>query len=902
MSSNQELLPDPQVRIASPPSIPPRSVKSAAISSPQSALSTMTTPGRTASPNPHMYLRSPPVEMQLSHRSREGYFMANQSGSPARRTRNTSPSEGRSILGSSTGSFHSSDTGLSPCSGSSEYLTPPCSQPDSDHPPYKARRRSSESLSMRRKPKRSKTDPLRKKGRKHRRCRYKNGREHEHSHGHWCMHSCQLAPTAPKGQRDLCDGHVGVFKPRKFDRGNTDTYGRMMPRSRSDPAPPMVTRRWSSVEIGTHQIRLPSTLPESASGPSSPENPATRKFSRYRSSSYTRGSIDNNIQVIQTVRERLTSRKIPTTLKTPKTITLRRASGESEVSGVTTITDIRSPLEAEQTGTPTPRAYPKDQVDNRRNTAYLITRQDIDSITELIEANLRRTSRPHDRLSAITPAVISVATPTQKTSRAPNFTSKGLLPQSSPAGVAITVTEVQMTCGTQKDCRNLLQILPTTDGKMRPTIPTSPQPSTHEVIWEPRGSTPTGSSDIEDERKTSNHSPSRSHETSPELEEKGRKPDTPDANKSDAFDPRNARASINQWSWRMSLSDLPMTVSPPSEDLTPFSEMPPKIIPEEPSISLPGYDAPSPDIPDHPPSKHKAKRPGLIRAAQSHPELAGGLTGELLNVFSFPPLPRKKTCDWYSPLPDINDITRPSSPARCLYDAGIDASGPNIMYDPVAAKPYAPNTSRSSTSTTSNLSSLSPKIEIRRKSVIKHQACALPRVGTASSTGASLGISTGRRRSSHHPIQGIKRVRTTDAAEKPKRSGTWVLNRPPSICPPPKSPSISELSAVTASPVVMSPSLERMSPDDEREELYMPVPQRAVERMKMIKNASPPSAKADHRTGTYERLTGARRSSEAKFRLEQEVCANECCKPQAQLHVCDDCMNDPRRVSVDWIG
>ena len=93
-----------------------------------------------------------------------------------------------------------------------------------------------------------------------------------------------------------------------------------------------------------------------------------------------------------------------------------------------------------------------------------------------------------------------------------------------------------------------------------------------------------------------------------------------------------------------------------------------------------------------------------------------------------------------------------------------------------------------------------------------------------------------------------------------------------------------------------------MSPDDEREELYMPVPKRAVERMKMIKNASPPSAKADERAGTYGRHTEARRSSEAKFRLEQEVCANECCRPQTQLQVCDDCMNDPRRVSVDWIG
>lgn len=883
MASKQE--PPPVPRINTPP---------VTISSPNDEyFPDFCTPARSASPvtpairstTPTSLLRTPPVEGQLLSRVRtrndtNGEASARSAHSSSRATRTASPSGNRSTtlspsVSSGGGSYHSSDTGRSPCSlSSSDYLTPPQFQVDRDKRPYKARRQSSDSLNMVRKPKRASTmphDKSHKSRRRHRRRKHRCHREGCHKNqtsDRWHLPGFQVAPTAPKGLKELSIGHVGKYKPQMSIRGNTDTYGRILPRLWSDPAPPLVSRRWSSVEIGSHQIRLASTLPTNSvmSTPTARrpnkdnEHFPPRKLSRpYRSSTFTRGAIDHDI--VRTVREKLTFRKVPSTqLQTPTTITLRRASGVSCRSGVSTVTDVLTPANGPITGSTTPHAYPISQADSETDTAYLITSKEIDSITELIEANLRRNFRPHNRISVHPPVTPSSA----RGNRSPTSSLRSLFPQiASPAFSAVTTTQAKAASSRLQDPLSYLQVTsPSRKNSRSDSRSPSRKSAANEIIWEAEGS-PNSPSSIEnsDRKRSSTSDNSSIHQETTSVtphahDSKSPRLPPPSLDKGDAFDPNNARASISEWSWRLPQAEIPTIVTSSdseSNDINLDSEPPLKATPRTPIRSV----ASTPDVSKVP---TKAKRRVSTRPALTSPEVE--------DVVFFPPLPtRKTTNDWYSPLPDIGSPPPKSPSPKSLYDEGIDAIGaiptnlpaPNAQRHPhfsMMDRPVSPTPSIE----------FDPDYDLRRKSVVKAHPQAPARVGTQASMGSSLGASSGeRRRSSIKP--GVKRVRTIDNANRPSRAGTWTRNRPPSVCPPPIAASPAEFSDNESTRAGSLLPNERSGPVDRKRH-----------------TVSPPLPKMD-RAGIFTKITGTVRSALGLDDCEDDI---------PPKHECDDCAKDPR--------
>lgn len=864
------------------------------------------TPARSASPvtpvilsvTPTSLLRTPPVELQSPSRHgprthTQGEQSTRSTRSSNRITRTTSPSDNCSTalspsVSSGGESCLSSDMGYSPCSfSSSGYLTPPQFQADSDKRPYRPRRQSSDSLNMARMPKRASTMPqnhINKSRRRHRYGRRKHECQHGKSHGHqapnhWRLPGCQVAPTAPKGMKELCRGHVGRYKPTMSLRGNTDTYGRVMPRLWSDPAPPLITRRWSSVEIGSHQIPLVSTLPiQSVSStlrirPSSEREFISRRLSRpYRSSTFTRGTINHDI--VRTVREKLTLRKVPSIhLQIPTTITLRRASGASGVLGVSTVTEFWTPANGQNTGGTTPRPYPISQEDRETNAAYLITKKEIDSITELIEANLRRNYRPHNRVSAHPPAT----PPSAQGARSPTFTPKGMVPKPVlSAGSSITITQANASGSNPQDSLTYLQIASPYPANSQEKPRSSSQKSTHEVIWEPSGSPKSMSSADGQEQKRSSASNSSSQRDAANAtpnphKPRALKPPPMRPDKVETFDPSNARALISEWSWRLPQTDIPTIVTSSdseSVELTPASEVPPEIKSRIPIRSI----ASAPEF---------TKSPRKVKSKRSTKPIV--VAPGLEDVVSFPPLPpRKTTSDWYSPLPDIGSsapISPPMSPpkspspsSRSLYNGGVHATGAVSINAPKPLRPpFMPYVDRPDSPSVE----FNPDYDVHRKSVVKAHPQSPARLGSQASMGSSIGASSGeRRKSSAKP--GIQRVRTIDNIHKGSRAGTWTRNRPPSVCPPPKTPSPAEYNEDNDNSRPMSPPPTLGSG--------------VVDRKKH--GISPPLPKMD-RVGIYGKITGTVRSA---------LGLDDCRDDYPPKHECDDCKNDTRQPSVDWIG
>jgi len=565
------------------------------------------------------------------------------------------------------------------------------------------------------------------------------------------------------------------------------------------------------------------------------------------------------------------------------------------------VTDTLTPT-GDFTGGTTPLAYPRSQgdqkQDDRRASAYLITSQEIDSITELIEANLKRNFRAHDRISAHPPDTPS----TTKSSRAATVTARGLLPKSpAPAESAVTIAEAQVKA------QDFLTVKPRQRpvGKIGSQTPS--ERSTHEVLWE-AGSTPQSLIDIDRAESSNTSSQYQSRATSPAQQEKNRR------DKGDAFDPKNATASINEWSYRMSSVEVPFIATSSdsdSTDLTP-TENPRKSKPKPyrpPIISA---------VSDNRIRSYKAQAP--VRSATS--------VGEIIDVISFPPLPRKETIDWYSPLPDIGIPPRPDSAppgpdiipprldstpsqryletpkrspsSRSLYDAGIDATGFKLV-KPITKSSWQSLVDRP----TSPEFRFNPDYDLRRKSVVKSHPKAPARVGSASSMGSSIGSSSGQRRKSSIQLQQSTHVHCIDNTNKPSsRQTTWSKVRPPSICPEPKTPSPNEDDPEDDS----DDDLPNMGPRKMRSgyvaqmdlirDKSPPAPETTnhvgiaepvvgfgpLDRAAMIRDKAPPIPKVDS-VGIYERITGVTRggSSANTSRLE----------PRANIS------RDP---SFDWIG
>ncbi|KUJ20471.1 uncharacterized protein LY89DRAFT_771376 [Mollisia scopiformis] len=869
---------------------------------------------------PFTLVKTPPPNEQP--RQNDDYF----SPPPQRVTRTATPSDNASNIYSSSlspsgGSFHSSDIGRTTCSGSSsEFLTPPLFQGDNDNPPYKVRRGSTTSLTMIKKLRRANTMPYDKEAKKkvkrqhskRHKCRHRKVTMDEHrSQSHWWLPGCQVVPTAPRGQKDMCEGHGGHHTKSKLR--NADTSDRltisMTPKLKTTSA-----RRWSSVEIGAHQIisELTSTLPPVSSAvlasPTSEDATIIQPFDpRFRSSTFTRGAVDNDI--VRTVRERLALRRIPSAqLKTPASITLRRASVLSSRSGTsqTPSTFLKS---EEPSGGSTPLARLQGLLKQRRPSAYLITSQDIESITELIEENLKR--KYGKKLYTKSTNSSSAG------SGSPSITSKGVVIPPSFPDLGVTVAEAQTRSGPF----DYLQVVPVRKARNILTRVAS-QRSVHEVIWQGGSPNSPSSTTEEEELKRSPYcecsqgfgmprdmfqhhecKPSRNFSTT--------------GDRSDAFDPKNANASINEWSSRTEQIDIPLVVTSSdseSNDISASNTNHFGHIAQRERVPVEGRASLTPKSR----SKHKIRPVPRPAASDSnlHKSRSRGMTLE--DVVSFPPLPpRKTTEEWYSPLPEMI-TTPPLTAARSLYDLGLDAySGPR------SSKSVTPKASQACLHRSADLSSpstLSPArsiefrpsfdlrkkssakgnatigpvsqldsaesnkgVDMRKKSIVKDHPTALPRAGDLSKMGSAIG-SHGheRRRSSAVPAQKVQRVRTIDNVHKGEREVPSSKWRRPSVCPPrkPSSPGTADESKDSRPP----------SPANTARKFGAGF----FDRMSLVRDRSPPQPKIDL-VGIYGQLTGTKRAHTLR-----DPCLLESgpCEP----HDCDDCDRDPRNPSVDWIG
>ncbi len=827
------------------------------------------------------YLRTPPTSESL--RQDGGYFSF----------RGTSP--GRS----SGGSFHSSDTGHTGCSyNCSDLLSPPPFQGDDDKPPYRPRSESTDSLSMGRRMRRVQTTPNDKKikiKRRHRRghnCRQKKDKGDD---GYlltcWSRSTCQIAPTAPAGHKVLCydhTGHTSRLLPTSTQQDESRPYGRPMGQSIPRPTNIVVARRWSSVEVGNHHF--------------SPETSVQSKRLKARASTEEDVFIPRNIDfpyqiskpscntsdgdIVRVVRELLTIHKLGPDrpelgppVEPPLSITLRRASRARSIR--------RSPIDQECSsavisGQSTPLAGVGGYQYQAKATAatYLITSEDIDSITELIVANLKRKHplRPRSGTSAHF----------SRSSRSLSNPDVGLLSSNmSSADPIVLGTDVHESEARVRGQPGYLQVAP---DRHRPLQRTPSNRSVHEVLWNGQASSPSsGSAASEENVKTAILcETSVESAASPEIPPSCKEMTLLEKDKGDAFDPNNPRASISEWSCRLQQNYIPTIITSPdlgSNDLTLESAT---LSTEE----------------THPTRRSSNSTPPKERMPRVRPFPRYAASEEKLqDVVSFPPLsPRKATNDWFSPLPGMETIssltTHPLTNSRSLYDLGVDVTiGPSGSTTPKApftswvrsAEAFPPQSlsidfktdygfGRMSTST------LADK-ETRRRSVVKPHPKASARTGQSSAMGSSIGNHSREKRQSSTPY--IQRVRTIDNIHKGERETPSTRWRPPSICPP----------RITSTKINSSPT-ENEDAEEERVGERLPEIvtrlQRSrsgiTDRLSLIQARCPQISKVDC-AGIYGTITGTLRRSIAAASEGDTI-----------QHVCNDCAKDSRQPSVDWIG
>lgn len=723
---------------------------------------------------------------------------------------------------------------------------------------------------------------IKRKSRRNHGCKHEKSDTNKHQeHSCWSHSICQVAPTAAIGQKELCRDHTGSHAPANSQYGTTDTYGRLLSRAHAyfESA---TGRRWSSVEVGTHHISLKSTLPDRPLTPQLSPNPVVvdsfeSKIAnpRYRSSTLTGGAKD--VDLVATVRKTLTFRRVSpeplsVPVEAPLSITLRRASGASAYSNVR---EINYQSSGGNSGATTPELM--DNVAPRQpSIAYLITSEDIDTITDLIAANLVRKHNSHSPENGILdkPSSSGERSAAQDNNASRNRSNSIKRRLSFIAGSKTKVSnDIAKNAGSHRP--EYLQVAPPTKKRAKRT---STHQSVHEVLWE--GEPPSDSPDTGEEpvKKVPYH------ETASQQDESyGPKGTKPAKDKGDAFDPQNAHASINDWSWKLPQNDIKMVVTDSDSEST---------------DATPKASSQQSDPPQHLHQQHQhgsavslhkervstRTRP-FLRYASSHEGLQ--------DVVSFPPLlPRKTTSEWFSPLPAMETAsplaTPPLEASRNLYDFGLDITG--TMTPRAKTKSWVRSIEASPAA--------SPGIEFRhdyefgrvslehhadlahrRKSVVKPHPKAAARTGQPFAMGSSIGSFASERRRSSGPR--IQRVRTIDNVHKGERDAPIASRwRKPSIAPARK----------TSSPA---------PPDICEDDSHVPevvtrlgrLRSGTTDRVTLLEASVPPLPQPD-RVGIYGKITGTLRRTIANVGTGEGKGGHEC----------DDCETDPRTPSVDWIG
>ncbi|KAB8302329.1 hypothetical protein EYC80_005762 [Monilinia laxa] len=649
--------------------------------------------------------------------------------------------------------------------------------------PYKARRPSSDSLTMIKRPRRL-TEGA-KFQRKHRckgtctrgreRIVDKMAKDERDRNSRWGLPPIQVTPTAPEG--------IKIPNTRKgTGLSERRSKGRLM----SEPAAPLVSRRWSSVEIGTRQLKLPPLLKKQPSDYMYGTSPIFRNGifksnplgERNRSSSFTAGAGYNDI--VRSLRERLTIRKLPNNhMLMPSAITLRRPSATNK-SDMSSTMEASVVLTTPRTGSAMPSFSSRHPTffenQSQDPEAYIITREDVEAVMELLQANLLGTQEFHTPVHA--PRGSSVEDQSPRGTRLPSlsFTEKGVVPLSRPASCGIHKYTAQSENSTENSVngntprRNIspnlsksptcilnseqfLQISQKDLGDIGRPLEAGPARSVHEVIWEEHNSPdnyqltegdPINFEDDSSDCSSQGKTPSPGATIIPGRGDAGQSfqllkdsnQDHRPSKEKGAFDPKNARMSISKWSWQCE--------SETNEDSSNF---------------ITGTEQESPN---------------------SH-------------VISFPPLPRKSTNEWRSPLPDMTisirdpkllggmlpQTNKPHS-SHSLYNIGIDArtapSSPTLSgmtttpitrsswlsEQPISPPEKVCSWLSNSDAVTPNRQKSDPDLH-RNQSVIKVHPKVSARSRNASAIGSAIGSCTGvRRRASSQTLARSRRVTIFD--------------------------------------------------------------------------------------------------------------------------------------------
>ncbi|TGO67000.1 hypothetical protein BOTNAR_0050g00350 [Botryotinia narcissicola] len=484
------------------------------------------------------------------------------------------PTEGSPMLASSSKNSHIS---------SFEYSCTTNSMSSVQHrivAPYKPRKLSSESLTMVKKQGRRNTEGMGKK--RKRRCRGTCNRglkreakkiaaaERDYN-SHW-LPPTQVAPTAlegtilPNTRRDHC-------LPKRLGKR------RLM----SEPAAPVVSRRWSSVEIGTRQLKLRPLLKPNSGQHVQEKKPKTRHAffdsnplgERNRSSSFTAGARYNDM--VRSLRDRLTVRKVTNSqMLKPSAITLRRPSASNK-------SDMRSNMETSpffttpgtMSGIPSISSRQPTYSENlpQDSEAYIITREEVEAVMELLQAGLLNT---HESRPPVSAANGSSQDQSPRGSRLSSlsFTSKGVVPMVRPSSCEIHIHAAQ-----SDNSKETSQFGNSTTRTFSPNLPRSPTyivnpeisgnpenflgisqsnfgrldrqsegnpESVHEVIWEEHSQQEShASTDQEDIASPRYDDTTKSFLHRENVDQEQR----PSKNKG-TFDPNDARMSISKWSWQ----------------------------------------------------------------------------------------------------------------------------------------------------------------------------------------------------------------------------------------------------------------------------------------------------------------------------------------------------------------
>lgn len=776
-----------------------------------------------------------------------------------------SPSDGLSsasclTLGSdSTRESDASDDRNSKSLNSSRYLTPPEGQLESESPPHKPRNQSSESLNMIQPVKASTRYRARKQSRARRRRSHKCETHREkirekERRPYWWLPGSRVATSAPQGFRDGTENYVVDERIlRKSIHVNIDDHDSIQTRLQSLPAPPVITRRWSSV--GFRQPLPFGDFEHHAKGKTWPN------------------SIKQD-NVIKSIRKKLTNRKVSTSgPETPATITLRRASHISGTQRGTNLSTVKNTRSIDHTNQ-------KDEnlpVVSDEST-YLITSQDVESITRMIRLSMPTTTKKSHTPNISKPtAQFKSDREAYHTIRKPSWIKSGFQPWPGlPADVATTISEVvpsrnSSTVGfsLQSDLRRESTITKVFSKK-----------SVHEIIWEDGSRSCSTSSLITPTSDSAVTSPSAVGEPdTTRLEEDIPQSGIPQSMTSrifpedrTCFEDDMFNSQVFRWEWKETTSqDDP----PPPFDRD-FSLLPP----------IQGTDA-------------RRKSSGLLEV-------------KVDQVISFPALPlRKSTNDWISSPPDIAaimktpSISKPRHEVRPMYLHGLDAIGRLSVSQPGAqSAPITPHTEIGEWDfSSSNAKSKSPASNPRRSTVIQHPQD-IARVGDFSKPGHAVGFSSGVRRQSSTRLTRIRfehRHTEEDLEDrkpwkKPRKDSEYPFKRSYSTSPDETASRRESLTVGMHRRASRSCELLAAAVGLDRKN-----GERWKDRNRIIAESSPQLTIKD-RAGIYVSLTGAEEAVEKIGKNEighGPGLDNECFS--RDFTYLDDA-NASRNPSVDWIG